>query len=243
VVASVEARMGSSRLPGKVLAKIGQKTVLERIFERLKACEYLQGMVLATSTNSRDDVLEDFARHKGVPCFRGSENDVLARVVGAHETMGSEVIVEVTGDCPLLDPSLIDQGIVTFLHNHCDVVTNCRVPSYPQGVDVQVFRLADLVKVRDSIQDPAVREHVSLYFYENSEKYRIINLLAPHALRDPDLRLQLDYSEDLQLIRVLYDKLEPVYGPCFGLSEILELLKREPYLRKLNADCQEKPVR
>ena len=239
----MEARMGSSRLPGKVLARIGQKTVLERIFERLKACELLQGMVLATSTNSSDDVLEDFARRHGIPCFRGSEDDVLARVVGAHETMGSEVIVEVTGDCPLLDPSLIDQGIVTFLHNHCDVVTNCRVPSYPQGVDVQVFRLTDLVKVRDSIQDLAVREHVSLYFYENPEKYRIIHLLAPHALRAPDLRLQLDYSEDLQLIRVLYDKLEPVYGPCFGLSEILDLLKREPFLRKINVNCQEKPVR
>jgi spore coat polysaccharide biosynthesis protein SpsF len=243
VVASVEARMGSSRLPGKVLHKIGPQTALERLFGRLKACRRLDGLILATSTSSQDDVLEAFALEKGIPCFRGSENDVLARVVEAHEKMRSDIIIEVTGDCPLLDPDLIELGIETFLQNDCDVVTNCRIPSFPQGVDVQIFCLTQLRKVRDSVADPAVREHVSLHFYEHPEQYRIIHLLAPLGLRDPDLRLQMDYPEDLELIQAIYERLEPIHGPCFGLAPVLDLLHREPGLRRLNAQCQEKPVR
>lgn len=239
----MEARMGSSRLPGKVLQKIGAQTALARLFRRLKACRRLDGHILATSTSSQDDVLEAFAREHDIPCFRGSENDVLARVVDAHEEMKTDIIVEVTGDCPLLDPDLIDLGIETFLHHDCDIITNCHIPSYPQGADVQVFGFKQLREVRDSIQDPAVREHVSLYFYENPGRYKTIHLLAPACLREPDLRLQMDYPEDLEFIRAIYDKLEPVHGPCFGLAQILDLLHREPGLRKINAHCREKLVR
>jgi len=235
--------MGSSRLPGKVLQKIGQQTSLERLFERLKKCRYLDGFVLATSTSKQDDILETFAQERGIPCFRGSELDVLKRVVEAHQQMNSDLIVEVTGDCPLLDPEIIDQGVETFLKNDCDVVTNCRIPSYPQGIDVQVFRFEDLRMVESSILEPAVREHVSLFFYENPTKYRIIHLLAPPHLQHSDLRLQLDYPEDLKLIREIYKRLEPVYGSCFGLSKIVNLLKQEPSLRKINSDCREKSLR
>lgn len=243
VVASIEARMGSSRLPGKVLADICGRSALDRLVDRLRGCVHLDDIVLATSTDTRDDVLERWARDSGVAAYRGSEDDVLQRVVDAHRFMKSGIVVEITGDCPLLDPEIIDLGIETFLSNECDVVTNARIPSYPQGDDVQVFRFEDLAHVAATIEDPAVREHVSLYFYEHPELYRVIHLIAPGSYKHPDLRLQLDYAEDLAFIRAVYERLEPVHGARFGVSRILELLRKEPNLASINAHCVEKPVR
>lgn len=243
IVASIEARMGSSRLPGKVLMDIEGHPALQRLLTRLQSCRCLDDIVLATSTASADDVLAEWAKSQGLACHRGSEGDVLQRVVEAHQMMNSDIIVEVTGDCPLLDPEIIDLGIETFLANDCDVVTNARFPSYPQGADVQVFRADALAHVARTIDDPAVREHVSLYFYENPTLYRVIHLIAPLAQRAPEIRLQLDYTEDLQFIREVYRRLASEHGPCFGVAEILELLRRSPEVAQINAHCVEKPVR
>jgi spore coat polysaccharide biosynthesis protein SpsF len=243
VVASIEARMGSSRLPGKVLADIHGRPALGRLVDRLRRCRTIDDLVLATSVSSADDALEAWGRSEGLAVHRGSEDDVLARVVGAQKMMSADVVVEVTGDCPLLDPDVIDLGVDTFFANDCDVVTNARVPSYPQGADVQVFRLDALVDVAARIDDPAVREHVSLHFYENSARYRIIHLLADRTQRSPELRLQLDYEQDLVFIREIYARLLPTCGAEFGVREILGLLAREPMLRLINANCVEKPVR
>lgn len=243
VVASVEARMGSSRLPGKVLADIEGTPALGRLFDRLRACSRIDDFVLATSTAPGDDVLEQWAKAAGIAVYRGSEDDVLQRVVEAQRSMNSDIVVEITGDCPLLDPEIIDLGVETFFANDCDVVTNARLPSYPQGADVQVFRSRDLVHVAETIHDPAVREHVSLYFYETSERYRIIHLIAPRSWHAPDVRLQLDYAEDLDFIRTVYARLEPRWGGRFGVARILDLLRDEPAVGKINAHCAEKPVR
>lgn len=243
IVASVEARMGSSRLPGKMLMDVHGKPAIQRLFDRLREAKMLDDIVLATTTSASDDVLEAWAKRSKVNIFRGSEEDVLERVVRAQAMMKADIIVEITGDCPLLDPDVIDLGIETFLANDCDVVTNARLPSYPQGVDVQIFRFESLKKVAETITDPAVREHVSLYFYENPQTYRVINLIAPKAWRMPGQRLQLDYLEDLELIRSIYARLEPRLGPLFGLSDLVALLVSEPSLREINAHCEEKPVR
>ncbi len=235
--------MGSSRLPGKVLMDIGGVPALTRLIRRLRQCRGVDDVVLATSTFPGDDALVAWAKAAGVAVFRGSEDDVLSRVVGAQRMMESDIVVEVTGDCPLLDIEVVTLGIETFLANECDVVTNARVPSYPQGADVQVFRLEALEHVANTVNDPAVREHVSLYFYEHPEQYRIIHLIAPVSWQDPDRRLQLDYPEDLEFIRQVYRRLEPKYGDAFGVPQIMELLAREPALREINAHCEEKPVR
>lgn len=235
--------MGSSRLPGKVLMDVGGKPALARLVDRLRLCRLLDDIVLATSTGAGDDVLEDWGRSYGLAVHRGSEDDVLQRVVDAQAAMNSDIVVEVTGDCPLLDPEVIDLGVETFLANDCDVVTNARVPSYPQGADVQVFRTDALAKVARTISDPAVREHVSLYFYENPALYRVIHLIASASSQAPDLRLQLDYPEDLEFIRAVYARLEPGHGPAFTVPRILDLLAREPDLARINAHCEEKPVR
>lgn len=245
VVASIEARMSSSRLPGKVLADIGGTPALGRLLSRLRRCRSLDGIVLATSLDPDDDALADWARREGLACHRGSLDDVLARVVGAHDALGTDIVVEITGDCPLLDPEVVDLGVRTFLANResADVVSNTAKPSWPMGVDVQVFGLELLREVERTVADPAVREHVSLHFYEHPERYRIFHLQAPARERAPEQRFQLDYPEDLAFIRAVYARLEPPFGPFFGTAEVLDLLRREPDLALLNARCQEKAPR
>ena len=157
--------------------------------------------------------------------------------------MSSDIVVEICGDCPLLEPAIVDLAIDTFLANDCDIVASGVKPSYPQGTEVQVFRRTALEDVERRIDDPAVREHVSLHFHENPETYRIIHLVAPKPLQAPELRLQLDYPEDLILIREIFGKLEPLHGPCFGVAEVLALLREDPTLGKINSHCEEKSVR
>jgi spore coat polysaccharide biosynthesis protein SpsF len=243
IIASIEARMSSSRLPGKVLADICGQPALTRLIRRLRRSQYLTGIILATSLNPADDALAEWATAENVPYHRGSEDDVLQRVVEAQQAMQSEVVVEVTGDCILLDPEIIDLGIKTFLENQGDVVTNARKLSFPLGMDVQVYRLQDLVEVAATINDPAVREHVSLYFYEHPERYRIIHLFAPARWEAPDYRFQLDYPEDHHFINEVYRRLEPRYGDAFGLEEIMALLRQEPALLEINRHCLEKSPR
>ncbi|GAO78932.1 cytidylyltransferase domain-containing protein [Sphingopyxis sp. C-1] len=243
IVASIEARMGSSRLPGKVLMDIHGKPALARLVDRLRQCRRIDDIVVATSTGKGDDLIQDWAQSYNVPVYRGSEDDVLQRVVDAHRYMGSDIVVEITGDCPLLDPETVDLAIETFLANDCDVAANVRIPSYPQGTDVQVFRTKDLEKVAATIDDLAVREHVSLYFYENPSLYRILHMLAPRSGQAPDLRLQLDYPEDIEFIRRVYEQLEPVHGPFFGTGAILDLVAQAPDLAAINAHCIEKTAR
>jgi spore coat polysaccharide biosynthesis protein SpsF len=203
----------------------------------------LDAIVLATSTAKADDQLDAWAMTENVPIWRGSEDDVLSRVVDAQSSQAADVIVEITGDCTLIDPEIVDLAVATFRDNDCDVVTNARKPSYPLGADVQVYRLTDLVEIERTVRDPAVREHVSLFFYEHPERYRVLHLMAPPRWRGPEIRLQLDYPEDLLFIREIYSRLETAYGDAFGLEEIMALLRREPSLTRINAHCQEKPAR
>lgn len=243
VVASIEARMTSSRLPGKVLADIRDVPALTRLLRRLRACATLDDVVLATTTNPADDVLEQWAKEQGVLCYRGSEDDVLLRVVEAQRAARGDVVVEITGDCIFSDPEIIDMGVLTFLANDCDMVTNCEKHSFPPGMYVQVFRLSALEKVERENKDPAVREHVSLDFYEHPEKYRIIHLMAPPRWNLPaDCRIYLDYPEDVQFLNALCERLEPIYGERFGAQEVVDLLTREPELMEINRHCVNKAV-
>ena len=205
-----------------------------KVVKRLRRARRVDDVVLATSVDPADDVLEDWGRSQGLAVHRGSEDDVLQRVVDAQRMMDSEVVVEVTGDCLLLDPELIDVGIVTFLENDCDVVSNTWKQSFPNGINVQVFGLADLADVARTVDDPAVREHVSLYFYEHPERYRVFHLFAPDRWYGPEIRLSLDYHEDHKLISTIYRRLAPTYGEEFGTEEIMALLRAEPALIDIN---------
>jgi spore coat polysaccharide biosynthesis protein SpsF len=243
VVASIEARMGSSRLPGKILYDINGQPAIERLVNRLKLCKEIDEIIIATTDKEGDNKLAEWALQNQLHVFRGSEEDVLNRVVNAQKSLQSDIVVEITGDCILLDPNIIDLGVRTYLANDFDVVTNARIASYAQGLDVQVYSLEKLEYVEKNIEDPAVREHVSLFFYENPSLYTICNMIAPPQWERPQLRLQLDYQEDLMLIRELYKRIEPKCGYSFGVEKIIEELNSNPELEKINSSCIEKAVR
>ena len=244
-IAIIEARMGSSRLPGKVLLPINKgKPALEVMVDRIKLSNFVDDIVVATSENKLDDELYDYLKKKNINVFRGSEDDVLGRVVGAAELMNADIIVELTGDCILSDPEIIDLGIETFLYNDCDIVSNCGTHlTYPMGIYVQVFKYSDLKNISDTIFDSAVREHVSLYYYENTDKYRLINLVASTKHKGPDIRTQLDYPEDLEFLNQVFQELEPDHGIKFGLDDIMKLLHNKPELLDINKHCIEKSAR
>ena len=244
VIASIEARMGSSRLPGKVLMDINGKPTLRRLVDRLRMCRSLDDIVVATSTDPSDDILAAWCNDQDIKCFRGSEEDVLHRVVEAHKWMNSDLIVEITGDCPLTDPEIIDLGVETFLVHDVHVVTNCgRVLTWPMGQCVQVFPLSLLEEIDRTTDDPAVHEHVSLFFYEHPERYKLLELIAPRRWREPEWRMQLDYPEDLQFQNEIYKRMEPTHGEGFGIEEVVALLRREPELVEINLHCHEKSTR
>lgn len=244
IVASIEARMGSSRLSGKVLADVCGKPALSRLLSRLRACAHLDDIVLATTDSPKDDRLEEWATRERLPCYRGSEDDVLNRVVEAQRRMQSDIVVEITGDCIMTDPEIIDLGIQTFFANSCDVVsTDGKQASWPMGQCVQVFPFHLLEEVEQTIYDPAVREHVSLYFYEHPERYRLIQILAPRRWQAPQYRTHLDYPEDLTFLNLIYARLEPQFGENFGIEPLMELLRLEPHLAEINMHCRENTAR
>lgn len=243
VVASIEARMGSSRLPGKVLADIQGQPALTRLLRRLRQCEKLDEIILATSRNASDDALEIWAKSENLLFYRGSEDNVLERVVEAQSYAKSEIVVEITGDCILTDPQLIDMTIETFFQNDAHVVSSISKRALPMGMGAQVFRLKDLAHVCATIDDEAVREHVSLYFYEHPELYRAIYLPPPKRWWAPTWRFQIDYPEDLEFTREIYKRLEPKFGDYFGIEEIMEVCRSEPHLPEINKNCAERPAR
>ena len=236
--------MSSARLPGKVLADIEGAPTLSRLLQRLKCATQIDAIVLATSDNPSDDILADWAKNENLPCFRGDERDVLARVTGAHQMMGSDIVVKVCGDTPLLDPIVIDQAVTTFLNKkNIDVVTTTQERFFPDGVDAEVFSLSSLSEVAEKIDDPQVREHVSLYFYNPKNGYIVTNLMTPHALFAPNLRLVLDYMEDLKMIRTIFRKLLPTRGETFGTADVIELVREEPAILSINRRYSGKTVK
>ena len=230
--------MGSTRLPGKTLAPIIGRPMLDLLIERLSQSKQIGQIVVATTT----DRIEKLCRDLQVGCFRGSSEDVLDRVLGAAREFGASLIVEMTGDCPLLDPAVVDQVISLFLSGDYDYVSNILERTYPRGLDTQVFSTRVLAEVSEITQHPADRENVSLYIYEHPERYQLGNLVAPEEIRRPDLRLTVDTNEDLALVREIYERLYP-RKPDFSTRDVVELLNAQPELVTINAHVRQKFVR
>ena len=219
---------------------LGGITTIALIIRRVRQAKKLDGIVVATTANAADNALAAAAIAEGVSVYRGSEADVLGRVMQAHAMMNSDVVVELCGDCPMIDPEIIDRAITRYHQGDCDLVTTTSPQSYPQGMDVEVFARGALQEVNATIWDPAVREHVSLHFYRNRERYRIANLGAPASLAAPTQRLQLDYNEDLQVLRKIHEALAPVHGEAYNLADILAWLEINKSVREINRHCVEK---
>jgi spore coat polysaccharide biosynthesis protein SpsF len=241
-VCTIEARMTSTRLPGKVMKSILGRPSLELMIERLRRAQRLDQIVVATTTNSTDDVIEDLARRLGVGCFRGSEDDVLGRVLGAAKAYEADIIVETTGDCPLIDPFLVDQVVGTLEANDVDYCANCVVKSYPLGMAVQAFPTRVLEQVAQLTEDPADREHVSLYIYEHPERFRLLHVISGLRHQDSHYRLTVDTPEDFEVVGRVFEALYPS-RPDFGLPEIVDYLHKNPEVAAINQHVAQKSAR
>ena len=242
ITAIVEARMTSTRLPGKVLMKADGKPLLHILLERLSRASHLNAITVATTINKEDEPIVSLCRKLGVPCFRGSEMNVLERVCGAAASVNTDIVVETTGDCPLLDPQLVDEVIETFLARFpaTRYVSNSGPEiSMPWGFDVQVFTAADLYAINADNPDEQDREHVSFSFYrpENQGKYNPFFIQYTGELNRPDLRVTLDYRADYELIRAAYEDLAPK-NPDFTAIEVIRWLDAHPQLRDAAIACR-----
>jgi len=231
--AIVQARMGSTRLPGKVLFEAQGKTLLEHLMERIGYCKTLDFTVVATSTNPRDDVIVALCCNHGFPVFRGSEMDVLDRYHEAARHFRFDVVVRISSDCPLVDPALTDEIISVFMNHRdeYDLVTNRHPLTFPDGLDVDVMSFSALEHVWRNATEAHQREHTIPYFWESG--MRVFNFEHPDNLFVKH-RWTLDYWEDYQLIKAIFEGLYRPGHP-FGMKDILNYLKTHPHLFDINA--------
>lgn len=242
-VCTIEARMRSTRLPGKVLKPVMGKPLLELMVERLRQSRRIDAIVIATTDHPADDPIEALAHRLGVGVFRGSEEDVLDRVLKAGRAANAQLLVETTGDCPLIDPGELDRVVDAFHEAPpVDYCSNNLERTFPRGMDVQVFPLSVLEDVARRTNDPADHEHVSLYIYEKPGRYRLRTVRSGLPPEQQELRLTVDTPEDFTLVEKIFLELYPS-NPRFTLKDILALLARRPDLAALNRDIQQKPVR
>ena len=233
---TIEARMNASRLPGKVLKDLHGKPMLERMIERLKRVRRAEIIVVATTDHPSDLHIALLAKKLGVECYRGSSEDVLDRVLRAAKKYKLDLIVETCGDCPLIEPELLDREIKSFLDNDVDYVGCHLEKTFPIGLDAKLFTTKTLDKIDKITNDPPDRENVSLYIYEHPEKYKLLNIEAEGRRRRPDLRLVVDYQEDFDLIWRIYKELY-AKNPAFTYDDILDLFERYPELVDMNKDA------
>lgn len=239
IAAIIEARMTSTRLPKKVLLPANGKPLLQHLVDRLKRVRSLDRIVLATTVNREDDALAQFAAQQGIVCFRGSEEDVMGRVIGAADSVQADVVVSVTGDCPVIDPILVEQLVQMYLHNPCDYASNRQIPGYPGGMDTQVYPLAALKRSASMTDDVLDHEHVTLHIRNHPELFRHLYLIAPEDQYWPDLDLSVDEQDDYLFIKTLIEHFGDA-NPFFNCREIIEVLKARPEWVAINAHVKRK---
>ena len=204
-VAIVQARLGSSRLPGKVLVDLAGDTMLARVVERLRAARSIDDIVIATTTKETDEPVVREARRLGVAAWRGSEQNVLARYIGAARTFRAGAVVRITSDCPLLDPETIDRVVGALRSAPVDYASNTHVRTYPRGLDVEAFYLETLERIFNLATSASAKEHVTAYLMEKPDAFALRHVTT--EIDDSDLRWTVDTEEDLALVRTLYAEL------------------------------------
>lgn len=232
--AIIQARMGATRLPGKVLMGYKEKSFLEIMVERVSRAASIDRIIVATSKDPKDDIISEFCRKKGVFCYRGSEDDVLGRYYHCALETQAETIVRLTADCPLIDPVIIDKTIALFFSGNIDYASVNTPPGarkYPDGMDVEVFSFPALELAHKTVSNPLSREHVTFQFWKE-DRYHIKQLSGEKNYSD--YRITLDYPEDVLVIRFILEELERLKK--FGyLKDIITILDKNPKIRNLNA--------
>lgn len=233
-VAVIQARLGSTRLPGKVLADVAGAPMLARMIERVRAATSLADVCLAVPEGPADAPLRDLAASLDVPCYAGPEDDVLARYAGAAERWGADPVVRLTADCPLIDPTLIDACVETF-----HATEGCEFASlggsFPDGLDTEVVAATALGRAFREARLRSEREHVTPFIWKRPDVFRCVMVRFPERLGH--MRWTVDEPRDLALVRAIYERLYTP-GRVFGWAEISDLLAREPALAALNANIE-----
>lgn len=235
IVAIIQARMGSTRLPGKTLKKLAGQPAIAHVFDRLSRAKNIDEIWLATTSNPEDDQLAIWAKQSKINCYRGQAEDVLDRYYQTAITAKAEVIIRITGDCPLLDPEIVDQIITEFLKNDYDYISNSQPPSYPDGLDVEVFSATVLGKAWREASLKSEREHVTPYIWKNPKIFRIKNFLYSENLSN--FRWTLDTEEDLIFLNKILEAIKnnPPQSKYGNLKDILSIIKQHPDWININS--------
>jgi len=231
VLAILQARMSSSRLPGKVLKPLLGKPMLERQLERLQQVKKIDLVLVATSDGDEDSAIEELCKKVNVPCFRGSLNDVLNRFYQAAKTYQPEHVVRLTGDCPLVSPKIIDKVISQHLSSDKVYTSNCYPPSLPDGLDMEIFTWDALEVAEQEVKSDYDREHVTTYIRNNLTKEKQGFYIHPTDLSAH--RWTVDYPEDFKLVSEIFSELYPK-NQMFELNDILVFLEENPELSSMN---------
>jgi spore coat polysaccharide biosynthesis protein SpsF len=237
IVGVVQARLGSSRLPGKVLKPVAGATLLERMLERVQAARALDEVVVATTRRPEDEAIVQVCRPLRVPVYAGHPTDLLDRHLQAARATGAEVLVKIPSDCPLIDPRIIDK-VVGHYREHAeafDFVSNLHPATYPDGNDVEVMPLPVLELADRQATRPHEREHTTPFIWDQPDRFHIGNVTWETGLDySMSHRFTVDYPEDLAFVQAVFDTLYRPGEPPFSLDDILRLLQRRPDIFALN---------
>ena len=238
VVAIIQARMGSSRLPGKVLKDLAGETMLARVISRLRATNLINEVLVATTNLPVDNAIVAESGRCGVRVARGDQDDVLDRYFQAAHLAEADVVVRITSDCPLIDPEVTDKTILAFLEDKPDYASNTIVRTYPRGLDTEVISLKALTRAWEEARKPHEREHVTPYLLEHPSEFVLLSVTG-----DVDysgFRWTVDTPEDLEFVQAVYFRLGG--RTEFSWRGVLDLLNRAPELLELNRSVTQKPI-
>lgn len=233
VIALIQARTGARRLPNKVLLKLGDKTVLEQVVGRVRRAGRIDDLAVVTTVAVDDLKIVELCSTNGIRVLCGSENDVLDRFYQAARLLKAEHIVRITADCPLMDPSVIDQVIDAYFDSGADYCSNVLTQTFPDGLDIEVFSFAALKKAWEKATMTSEREHVTPYIRNHKRMFKTVSLEHPRNLGVH--RWTLDEARDYEFIRKIFDGLYDG-NPYFGMDDILKYIESNPKLKAINAD-------
>ncbi|WP_050033584.1 cytidylyltransferase domain-containing protein [Halorubrum halophilum] len=243
VVAIIQARMGSTRLPGKVMLPLAAEHALSHTIRRVKSTEYVTKTMVATSKRTADDIVARYAVRSGADVFRGSESDVLGRIHDAACSANADVIVRITGDCPLIDPVTIDTAVQEILDGDTQYAANIFDRTFPRGLDVEVFTFESFERVHEEATEPHHREHVTPYYREQEDVFSTESVTSEDVFDEPqfqnrgDLRLTLDEADDYEVLRTIYENVP--FDDILPTREAIRYVD-ENDLMELNADVEQK---
>ena len=233
IIAIIQARMGSTRLPGKVLKEINGKPMLSYLLDRVKQSKKLDKVIIATSTLDKDDAIELYCKEKDIECFRGSEDDVLSRYYECAKEYNPDIVVRITADCPLQDPQIIDSVIQKFEDSKVEYCANTvpvKTNTYPDGTDVEVFSMEALTKAYNEVKDAHFREHVTFQFWQTDE-YKSVQYVGNKDYSK--YRITVDYPEDFEVVKFIFDELKK--RKSFGyLDEVIEIIDNNEDIKNKN---------